>query len=137
VLKPFSMIFFIAVMVWIGSIFVTSDPQTRIERACVPATFADKVLVAVVQVIHEPYAMGAHEMMLAVEYGCRFTVWKTFYEERDGANMSRRKHVGDIERHDKTRQKEQNQHSGSAQQGSDMTEVRIPGLPTPNYLEDK
>jgi len=79
------MIFFIAVMVWVGGIFVTSDPRTRIDRACLPVTFADSVLVAVVQIIHEPYAMGAHQMMLSIEYGCKFTVWKTFYEVRESA----------------------------------------------------
>lgn len=83
VLKPFSMIFFIAVMVWVGGIFITSEPRTRIDRACLPVTYADNMIIAVVQVIHEPYAMGAHQMMLAVEYGCKFTVWKTFYEKRE------------------------------------------------------
>lgn len=82
-LRPFSMIFFIAVMVWVGGIFITSDPRTRIDRACLPVTYADSMLVAVVQVIHEPYAMGAHQMMLAFEYGCKFTVWKMFYEKHD------------------------------------------------------
>jgi hypothetical protein len=30
-------------------------------------------------------------MMLAIEYGCRFTVWKTFYEERDGLQDAQQK----------------------------------------------
>ncbi len=80
-LKPFSMIFFVLVMVWAGSILVTSSPQARIDRGCAPATLADKILVAVVQVIHEPFAEDAHEMMLHFEYGCRFTLWKVFYED--------------------------------------------------------
>ena len=31
--------------------------------------------------------MGAHQMMLSVEYGCKFTVWKTFYEVRHSASQ--------------------------------------------------
>lgn len=80
-LKPFSMIFFILVMVWTGAIFLTSSPATRIERACVPATVADKIVVAIVQLAYEPWALDAHQMMLNVEYGCKYTVWKTFYED--------------------------------------------------------
>lgn len=80
-LKPFSMIFFILVMVWTGAIFLTSSAATRIERACVPATVADKIVVAIVQLAYEPWAMDAHQMMLNLEYGCKYTVWKTFYED--------------------------------------------------------
>ena len=80
-LKPFSMIFFIMVMVWAGSIFVSSDANTRIERSCAPISYIDKMVVAVVQLVHEPYALPTHELMLRLEHGCRFTVWKTFYEQ--------------------------------------------------------
>lgn len=80
-LNPFILIFFLLVFVWQGAIFITSDPAKRIERACVPTTIADKVVVAVTQLVHEPYAMGAHEWMLKLEYGCQFMVWKTFYED--------------------------------------------------------
>ena len=79
-LKPFSMIFFILVMVWAGGILVSSDPNTRIERACVPVSYLDKAVVAVVQLVHEPFAMSTHRLMVRIEYGCQFTVWKTFYE---------------------------------------------------------
>jgi hypothetical protein len=80
-LKPFSMIFFILVMVWTGAIFLTSSAATRIERACIPATVTDKIVVSIVQLVYEPWAMDAHQMMLNVEYGCKYTVWKTFYED--------------------------------------------------------
>lgn len=80
-LKPFSMIFFILVMVWMGGIFLTSNTQTRIERACSPVTVSDKIVVAMVQLVYEQWALDAHKMMLQMEYGCRYTVWKTFYED--------------------------------------------------------
>lgn len=82
-LKPFSMIFFILVMVWAGSIFVSSNATTRIERSCAPVAYIDKMVVAVVQLVHEPYALPTHELMLRLEHGCRYTVWKTFYEQPD------------------------------------------------------
>lgn len=126
------MIFFIAVMVWIGGIFITSNPQTRIDRACLPATFADRVLVAVVQVIHEPYAMGAHEMMLAVEYGCKFTVWKTFYEDRESYDDARQ-----MRQSGKRALQQQKSDVRNSNEKSELTEVRMPGAPLPNYLDGK
>lgn len=89
-LKPFSMIFFILVMVWAGGILVSSNPDTRIERACVPVSYIDKAVVAVVQLVHEPYAMSTHRLMMRVEYGCQFTVWKTFYEGTANAADAKR-----------------------------------------------
>ena len=80
--KPFSMIFFVAVMVWMGSIFVSSSPTERIERACEPVALMDKVVVAIVQLVHEPYAQGTHQFMEDFQYGCKFTVWKAFYESK-------------------------------------------------------
>jgi len=89
-LKPFSMIFFILVMVWAGGILVTSDPRLRIERACVPVSYLDKAVVAVVQLVHEPFAMSTHRLMMRIEYGCQFTVWKTFYEGSATAGDSKK-----------------------------------------------
>jgi hypothetical protein len=81
VLKPFAMIFFVLVMVWIGAILVTSNPSSRIDRACFPIALLDRVVVATVQLLHEPWAADAHHYMRSFEYGCQFTIWKTFYEE--------------------------------------------------------
>lgn len=138
------MIFFIAVMVWIGGIFVTSDPRTRIDRACVPVTFADSLLVAVVQVIHEPYAMGAHEMMLSVEYGCKFTVWKTFYEERELAGQvgqpqstASPKVVPQTSRLVEQQRPASETRTPHTEQKEQLTEVQVTSKPLPNYLDNK
>lgn len=83
-LKPFGMIFFVVVMVWFGAIFVTSNPSSRIERTCIPISLMDRVVVATVQLLHEPWAADAHIYMKNFEYGCQFTIWKTFYEDMKG-----------------------------------------------------
>lgn len=143
------MIFFIAVMVWIGGIFVTSDPQTRIDRGCLPATFADRVIVAIVQVVHEPYALKAHELMLSLEYGCKFAVWKTFYESRDGvSNQRRAPQAIDVAPTAETKPTAAPKSTDpKASSPAEMTEVQLPrkastedasgSAPMPNYLESK
>lgn len=143
-LKPFSMIFFIAVMVWIGGIFVTSDPRARIDRACLPVTFADSLLVAVVQVIHEPYAMGAHEMMLSIEYGCKFTVWKSFYEERNKTGAAEKSETITPKKSqaNPVRSSEQQNpvtlpNKAQSEPKEALTEVNVTSKPLPVYLENK
>ena len=131
-------------MVWIGGIFVTSDPRARIDRTCLPVTFADSFLVAVVQVIHEPYAMGAHEMMLSVEYGCKFTTWKTFYEEREAAgqvehpqNTASQKVLPQTSRMVEDQKPVSVKRTPQADQKEALTEVQVTSKPLPNYLDNK
>ncbi len=131
-------------MVWIGGIFVTSDPRARIDRTCLPVTFADSLLVAVVQVIHEPYAMGAHEMMLSVEYGCKFTVWKTFYEEREAAGQVKQPQntASQIVLPQTSRMVEDQKtvsvkRTPQTDQKEALTEVQVTSKPLPNYLDNK
>ncbi len=122
-------------MVWIGGIFVTSDPRTRIDRACLPVTFADSVLVAVVQIIHEPYAMGAHQMMLSIEYGCKFTVWKTFYEVRESAT-----HIEQPKAAQKSAPRTEEvpkRITPSEVKSEQMTEVKVAPLSLPAYGDSK
>lgn len=134
VLKPFSMLFFIVVMVWVGGIFLTTNPTTRIDRACSPVTFADRILVALVQVIHEPYALGTHEVMLSVEYACKFTVWKTFYEDRETYRSTKQAPVLVQEDAGKDRQEHKNTQTSKE---SAMVEYRVPGVPLPSYYEGR
>lgn len=143
-LKPFSMIFFIAVMVWVGGIFITSDPRTRIDRACLPVTYADSMLVAVVQVIHEPYAMGAHQMMLAVEYGCKFTVWKTFYEKREleskvehNKAVTTQKPQPDALRSDEPAKTSSTSALKTPEKKEQPSDAPVTAKPLPRYLESK
>jgi hypothetical protein len=79
-LKPFSLIFFCLVLVWLGSIVVTSDPTERIDRSCSPLTIVDKAAVATALLLNEQLAAGTKRAMADWQYGCRFIVWKVFYE---------------------------------------------------------
>ena len=130
-------------MVWIGGIFVTSDPRARIDRACLPVTFTDSILVAVVQVVHEPYAMGAHEMMLSVEYGCKFTVWKTFYEREQAGQVGQPEtsmRPAEIPKpHHGAKETEEvaQTHTSVAVKKERLTEVNITSNPLPSYLDSK
>lgn len=79
--KPFSIVFFILVFVWFGSILITTDPQERMDRGCFPVTIMDKVGSAGMQVLNDPWGEATHKFFERTHYACRYVVWKTFYEE--------------------------------------------------------
>ena len=68
-------------MVWFGSILVTTDPERRMERTCVPMAFAEKAATAGMVLIDDEWAQSTHELFTKWHYGCKFIVWRMFYEE--------------------------------------------------------
>lgn len=80
-LKPFSLIFFIMVMAWIGAIFISSDPQVRMDRTCVPVEYMDKAGTGGMQLVDPTWGQATHKFFENMQYGCRFVVWRMFYEE--------------------------------------------------------
>jgi hypothetical protein len=81
VFKPFSLIFFILVLAWLGSIFITSNPETRMDRTCVPIKYMDKAGTAGMQLFNADWGLPTHEFFEKVNYGCRFIVWRVFYAD--------------------------------------------------------
>lgn len=102
--KPFSIAFFILAFVWFGSILITTDPQARMDRGCLPVTILDKVGSAGMQVLNDPWGESTHKFFEKTHYACRYIVWKTFYEEdwnkaqsQDGQQQSNSGNSGDEE----------------------------------------
>lgn len=79
--KPFSMIFFVLCMVWFGSILVTTDPQLRMDRACVPIHYMDKAGTSAMTLVDKGWGETTNKFFQDFHYGCRFVVWRVFYEE--------------------------------------------------------
>lgn len=79
-LKPFSLIFFVAVMIWVGSILVTTKPTERMDRGCFPMEVLDRTLTSGLLLVNASWAPGGHELFQSWTAGCKFVVWKIFYE---------------------------------------------------------
>ena len=80
--KPFSVIFFILCMVWLGSIVVTTDSQARLERACGPTALVDKAATAVGELVDSSWGDATHQFFVKhIEYGCSYIVWRMFYQD--------------------------------------------------------
>lgn len=79
-LKPFSLIFFVVVMIWVGSILVTTKPTERMDRGCFPMEVLDRTLTSGLLLVNASWAPGGHELFQSWTAGCKFVVWKIFYE---------------------------------------------------------
>lgn len=115
-LKPFSLIFFVAVMVWLGSIFITTDPQERMDRSCVPVQVTDKAATAAMQLIDTGWGQATHQMFQNLHYGCRFVIWRVFYED----DWNRLKALDDYKRQST---------GGPARAASDAQQSEKTGMP--------
>lgn len=90
-LKPFSLIFFILVMVWAGSILVTSDAHKRIDRTCIPVEYADIGATSAMTLVDQGWGDSTHRFFTRMHYGCRYVIWSMFYERewKDYQNTQR------------------------------------------------
>lgn len=115
-LKPFSILFFIASMVWFGAILITTDPQSRMDRTCVPVEYAKRASTAALLLVNDEWAQGSDKMFNELLYGCRFVIWRMFYEsdwdksteaEKRNAIRDRQQQVSDELDAERNRQRSQ------------------------------
>lgn len=79
--KPFSLLFFIAVFVWIVRIFITTEPGERIERTCQPVGIMGNLLVSGTALTADQFTGEMAGLMDSWEYGCRYMIWRSLYEK--------------------------------------------------------
>lgn len=80
ILKPFSMLLFVMVMIWIGSIMITTDPMTRVGRACEPVNQAGVFSTSIAALASPGMPPVVKAWFDERTYECRFAVWRQFYE---------------------------------------------------------
>ena len=102
--KPFSILFFIASMVWFGSILITTDPQARMDRTCIPVDYAKRATTAGMLLVNDEWSQESDKLFDKWLYGCKFVIWRMFYEndwnksteaEKRNAIQDRQQHVND------------------------------------------
>ena len=79
--KPFSFLFFVAVMCWIGAILITTQPQARMDRACSPISVLGVAVEAGAGLVNEDVARTARAWFETGTYGCKHVVWSVFYRD--------------------------------------------------------
>lgn len=79
--KPFLAIFFIAVMVWVGSIFIAGEPLLRIDRTCAPVSWGNTFVTSLTRLVAPSYAPKVDGFFINRFQDCRYMMWQQFYED--------------------------------------------------------
>jgi hypothetical protein len=80
-LRPFALIFFVMVFGWLGWTALPSDAQVRMARACFPVNAAGNLTTSAVMLVHRDWGVDSQDMFDQAAYGCRYMLWRAFYEE--------------------------------------------------------
>lgn len=114
--KPFSILFFIASMIWFGSILITTDPQARMDRTCIPVDYAKRATTAGLLLVNDEWSQESDKLFDKWLYGCKFVIWRMFYEndwnkssdtEKRNAIRDRQQQVSDELDAERNRQRSQ------------------------------
>lgn len=79
----FGFLISIAMGMWVVGIFVVTNPQERMERTCAPVHWTGKVATSMSMLfnVSEGALTSTSNAFDNATYGCKFTVWRLFYEE--------------------------------------------------------
>lgn len=72
------MVFFGIFLVFV---FLATTAEERFGRACKPVIWTGNVVESITMLIHDDWTDNVRSGFKSADYGCRFTVWRFFYEE--------------------------------------------------------
>ncbi len=78
--KTFSILTLLTAL-YVGWIFIADNSQVRIERACAPTLWFGNVSTSLTALTLSEYQQNVEDGFKTVDYACRFTVWRLFFEQ--------------------------------------------------------
>jgi hypothetical protein len=84
-------------LVGVGSIFISTSPRERLERACAPVGWMGKVAtsVSMLTTTSEETPLATQRWFDSLNYSCQYTLWRQFYEESWKAEQARQQQEQD------------------------------------------
>jgi len=69
--------------IWFIGIFIVTSPQDRMEKTCAPVTWLGSIATSMSMLFNvDDKTLGKTKgMFVSGNYGCKFTVWRLFYED--------------------------------------------------------
>ena len=69
--------------VWFIGIFIVTSPQDRMEKTCAPVEWLGSIATSMSMLfnVDEKTLGSTKAMFVSGTYGCKFTVWRLFYEQ--------------------------------------------------------
>lgn len=56
-------------------------PSQRIVRTCTPINWGGNLVVSITQLVTPKYQASVQHAFEKLDYGCRFSLWRLFYEK--------------------------------------------------------
>lgn len=85
---PLNLITFAIVVSWLMSIFVTTDPDVRMQRVCLPVEYTGKLATSMGRLDSESTAGSLKNMFDKGTLGCKKVMWDVVYGD-DWRNRSK------------------------------------------------
>lgn len=80
-LKPFALLWFILILVWVGNILVTDTPAGRLDATCLPINGMGKAVASVAAMSSPQREAGVTIWFSDAFHGCRGFLWRQFYAD--------------------------------------------------------
>lgn len=85
-----------ALLVFIVWVLIAPSSEMRIVRVCRPIHWADSGIVSLTALTAPKYESEAQNMGNRVEYGCEYSVWRLFFQEKYDAWIEARRKAEDM-----------------------------------------
>lgn len=79
--KPFELVFFVAVMAWIGAVMISDTPRNRIEMICKPVEWGGRLAGSVASLGSDSAEGKTRSYFTDRTQDCKMLVFKQFYAE--------------------------------------------------------
>lgn len=79
--KPFELIFFVSVMIWVGLIAIADGPRNRIEMICKPVEWGGRIAGSVASLSSLSAEEKTRGFFSDRVQNCKTVVFKQLYEE--------------------------------------------------------
>lgn len=85
--KEFWGLVFLAYVVWV---FLAANPSARIVRSCEPVEWTGNVVTSMASLVLPSQQEKMQRWTLKTAYGCRYTVWRLFYQSDYNAYLAKK-----------------------------------------------
>lgn len=86
--KEFWGLVFMAFVVWV---LIAGNPSARIENVCRPVGWTGNVTTSLSALVLPDQQLKIQGWFNKLEYGCRYTVWRLFYQDDYNAWLQKQK----------------------------------------------
>lgn len=116
-------IFGLTILGFLLWIVFSSDPSERITRTCKPVAWVGNAATSVAALTSPTYQRSVDGWFKGLDYGCRYSVWRMFYQEEYSAWEQDNKDPGEAESTEDTPAKD-----GAAKGDKGQTTDKTEGL---------